>query len=654
MNSINFIYNALVAQLEILNKEYVDGNNTPSDAFFDSILSTARTLEKQYPELDHPQSITKQIRKEVIHNPIRHLKPMLSLDNAFTINDIQSFHDRNKQLNGTVKYLLEDKLDGVALAIIYRDKMILDGSTRGDGIVGESIGGNILYIKNVPHTIDFLVRDVPDLFEVRGEVVMTTVDFQKLKELGYDYANKRNAVAGIIRSRHIDKSLLTYLTFVAYDAYPAICNTQDDLLYKLSSMGFRSSQIICVTSNIDKLQMAYQGALDDRHELDYDIDGIVIKVRCFEDRDAVGSTSMYPLWAIAYKFPAMEGLAIIEEVSCEVGRSGIITPVAYFKYPVALGGVSVTRATLHNYNEVARLGLGILDTVVVKRAGDVIPKITECHIRCVPHNPILPPTHCPSCNELTQSRDGFIYCGNVLCDDKQLAYLLNFVSTDALDIMGLGGDVLLRLLKAGIVIGLADIMSLTKELLKSVGVGDKTASNILESIAKSKTTTLSRFIVGLGIPLVGPYTAKLLSRYYTDSDLFLSALPRNLPLTIKGIGQSTVDSLIKFYNDVNRHADAVELAKQLRILPDDKLENGFAGKRIVITGSFEHYARSTLSLLLTQKGFAVYGSVNQYTNYLLVGKDPSGSKLKQFKKCHDCKIITSTDLIKMGVIDDGR
>jgi DNA ligase (NAD+) len=649
-NQNKSIFDSLCKKIEELNQRYNIGEAAASDELFNSLLYNAQQMQVIYPELYNPDNPINHVRKDIVNKPVKHLSKMMSLQNAFTEDDLDNFFRQcvSKVPETALEYAVEDKLDGLALAVVYLDGLCIGGSTRGDGVYGEDIGVNINYIRDIPTHIT--MGGLMNLFEVRGEVVILKEDYLKLKEMGHEYANTRNAVVGLIRSKNIDKELLRFLSFRAYDVYPCISKTQQGMALFLEVLGFKTPYISEWFSHNDISMLKYTciNAVNRRESLPYDIDGLVIKVQDVDVRGLLGHTEHHPLWATAYKFPAMEGYAIVEDVMHSLGRTGVITPVALFKTPVPIGGVNVSRCTLHNYDEIARLDIGIGDVVQVIRAGDVIPKIQSVYTRLDNRPSILPPSHCPSCNSTPVRKGVFLTCANPNCNDIRLADYLNFVSPDGLDITGLGTETLSKLITHGVIKNYADILNLTVENIVSTGIGVNIANNILRSISDAKNVRFSKFIVAIGIPNVGPYSAKQLALHFKTWENFTDAFG---PLIkIKGIGPETLKSIADFKADTIAITSANDAALLLNILPEDNTPEQINGRRIVITGSFDNYTRAELTRLLTIKGFTVYSSVSSFTHYLAVGNKPSADKIAKAQQ-FNVPILDVTGLESLGVFN---
>lgn len=639
MISIQQIFNGLVEQIDILNNHYENGTPLVSDDVFNSLLYNALEMQKEHPELYVPSNVINNIRKTVINTPVKHLSKMLSLDNVFTERELELFLLKCNAFTGQYNsYIVEDKMDGVAIALLYVHGKILNGSLRGDGVVGDDIGINLNYIRDIPAIINDAT--LPDFFEIRGEVIMSKESFDILNQKGSQYANTRNAVSGLLRSKLIDKSLINLLQFKAYGC--AGFSKPDSLQY-LSTLGFKISEKIFISDNVNEVVEYCIKENETRHTRSYDIDGLVIKIRDEQLRENLSATNKYPKWAVAYKFPAQEALGIIGDIRHSVGRTGVITPVAYFTNPIPLGGVMVSNANLHNYDQIQKLNVAIGDTVRVIRAGDVIPEIVEVFIRPTNRVPVYSPLMCPVCKQGVSVFKTFTLCHNTECDARILRQLAHFVSIDGLDIKGLGSETLKLLVESGVVNTRSDILSLTFDKIKGCGIGDKTADNIIASIDKAKYTTLAKFIISLGIPNVGAYCAQLFSDHYKTWEVFRQHCLSKIKL--KDIGPVTLEALSRYFEDPVLSSDADKMASILTFKPVLNDDTKSDRKVLVVTGEFHNMVRYEVTKLLNENNFIVNPNVTKKTSYLIVGNNPSGGKLQSAKEY-------SIPIIQMGDVFD--
>ncbi|HOE21650.1 MAG TPA: NAD-dependent DNA ligase LigA, partial [Spirochaetota bacterium] len=483
------------------------------DATYDELMNELLTIEKSYPEIIRDDSPTKKVGAviQTSFEQVRHDPPMLSLANAMDEGDINDFYERCCKLLGTstIEYCAELKYDGLAVELVYRNGIYVQGSTRGDGEVGEDVTENIATIKRVPTK---LPGNAPDFLSVRGEVIMHHGEFERLNEMRkqngeQEFANPRNAAAGSLRQLDPNITAQRELDIVLYGIGKmeptSMINTQSQLYDYFKKVGLPAPHYYKV-GLLQDVKQFYKYWMENRYTLDFDIDGVVIKVNDITVRNTMGSTSKAPRWAIAWKFPAREAITVLKSVDYQVGRTGLITPVANLE-PINIGGVLVKRATLHNFQEVKRLDIKIGDTVKVIRAGDVIPKVVEVikdkrqDVRA-----IAVPETCPACNSKLQHEDIYIRCVNASCPAKEYETLCFFVSKDGMDIEYVGPELLKRLYDQKKIKTIADIYALTREdLLRVERMGEKIANKIIDSINKRREVTLSHFLRALGIRNVG-------------------------------------------------------------------------------------------------------------------------------------------------------
>lgn len=634
-----------------------------TDSEYDQLYQQLVQLEKQNPELKRPDSPTNLVGFKVDGTPfapVQHHKPLMSLGNVFNQTELSDFLNT---LPKETTVALEFKLDGLAVALTYRNRQLVRAATRGDGIVGEDITANILMIRSVPKILDsqFPIEE----FEVHGEVTMSLTVLESLngvlKSLGKKpFANARNAAAGSLRQKDPTKVKERKLNFNPYGSDERLVRLTDvrtyDCLMEILANNFNTTAThteVFDVSDIDAINQWYLNAHDLRSKLDFDIDGVVVKVNEYNVRGALGERNREPRWAMAYKFPAGTAITQVEGVDWQIGRTGVLTPVARLK-PVSLMGVTVTNCTLHNADEVERLDLCIGDTVTVSRQGDVIPKVINVFTELRPRLQmrVIPPKYCPSCGRAVYRPDGevFIRCRNDKCPDAMKAKISYLVSRECLDIEGLGDQITAGLVDATFfkqsIFDIFDIENTRKTLLE-IGIGDKVTDKIINEISSKRCLRLDRLITSLGIPTVAGVTAKLIANKYRTPENFLEALKlgRLTPSTlsviseIDGIGPITTREWITGLTEtgyditdsdrvplINHLIEAIE-SKRISIEPMPEVQTKLQGNTYVITGSFD-ISRDIIKEKLIHLGAKVSGTVSANTTAVIAGRE-AGSKLKK-------------------------
>lgn len=646
---------------------YVLDKPLKSDFEYDQLLSKISNLEKKHPEWVSPESPSFRISGYATEafKKITHRLPMLSLANSYSIDEIFEFENRiQKNLNITtpVEYFVEPKYDGLAMELIYEHGILTKAATRGDGYIGEDVTHNIKTISSVPLKIEEL--NSISIFEVRGEVVMYKNDFLKLNEKQEEegqliFANPRNAAAGTIRQLDPDVAAKRKLNFFAYGL--GVCEgvsyqTQSEIHNKLSRLNFLVAPqgLYSVCKSIDDVIQFYKNIQVNRANLPFEIDGLVVKVNSLEKQSQLGTIARSPRWAIAAKFSPEQAETIIENIIVQVGRTGALTPVALMK-PVKVGGVTITQATLHNQDEIDRKDIRIGDHVWIQRAGDVIPEVVSVITQKRPMNsvPYTIPNICPSCHTSSYKPAGEAVsrCTNKNCPSVLKESFKHFVSRRALNIEKIGDKLIETLVDRKIINKFSDIYKLNKDSLLSLErMGEKSISNIIESIERSRVTSLSRFIFALGIRHVGEQTAKILGSHYPDINSILKASKDEL-LNIPDIGPRVADSIVQTFKDPTFTEDVLELVNKHLVLKPISVSNlnttlnignQLQGKSFVITGTLP-IPREKAKYLIENHGGKILNSVSSKLNYLIIGDDP-GSKLQ---KAHELGIpIVSWDEIQ--------
>ncbi|WP_126445587.1 NAD-dependent DNA ligase LigA [Sulfuricystis multivorans] len=636
----------LRAEIERHNYAYyvLDAPTIP-DAEYDKLFRALQQLETEYPELVTPDSPTQRVGGQPLSafREVRHRVPMLSLNNAFSAEEVEAFDRRCREGLGKVviSYACEPKFDGLAITLRYEDGLFVQGATRGDGFTGEDVTQNLRTVRNIP--LRLAGADVPPLIEVRGEVLMLKRDFEKLNERQRaagekEFANPRNAAAGSLRQLDPKITAQRPLRFYAYGVADAGAvrptpTLHSEMMARLSSWGIPVARERAVVQGARGLLGYFERIGRQRRSLPYDIDGVVYKVDDLADQERLGFVARAPRFAIAHKFPAEEALTTVLAIDVQVGRTGALTPVARLA-PVFVGGVTVTNATLHNEDEVHRKDVRVGDTVIVRRAGDVIPEVVAIvPERRPPHtHPFVMPTHCPVCGSRVEKPEGeaIARCtGGLFCPAQRKQTLLHFASRRAMDIEGLGEKLVDQLVDQGIVATVADLYRLDLPTLANLErMGEKSAQNLLAAIDKSRQTTLARFIYALGIRNVGEATAKDLARHFGRLEALMRADVAALQ-QVPEVGPVVAESIAHFFSEPhNRKVIEALIAAGVR-WPEETSRRAapapLAGKTFVLTGTLPTLTRDQAKALIEEKGGKIAGSVSKKTDYVVVGTDP-GSK----------------------------
>ena len=629
---------------------YVLDNPIISDGEYDKLLKELELIENKYPQYITPESPTQRIGAKPINSfgTITHRITMMSLANAMSEDELRAFDDRIKKRLNTLKeveYVIEPKLDGLAVELIYENGKFVNGSTRGDGNTGEDITSNLKTINSIPLILRDDIIPLPDLVEVRGEVFIRKNDFQilnakRIQENNQPFANARNAAAGSLRQLDPKITATRSLSIYCYQAgvIDGInLNNHSEFLEQLKGWGLPVNPEIKIAQGIEKAIQYHKKLENIRNEFPYEIDGSVIKVNSLTFRNELGERSRSPRWAIAGKFKAQQVTTIIKDIFPSVGRTGAVTPVARLE-PAEVGGVTVTNATLHNQDEIDRKDIRIGDTVIIERSGDVIPKVIKViqEKRTKNAKSYHLPNHCPECNyQLIRPKNEVVFrCTNFSCPAKIKGNIKHFVSKDALDMDGLGEKLIDQLVNEKIIKNVDDLFQINKNQLTNLErMGDKSADNIIESINNSKVTSFSRFIYALGIRHVGEHTSKLLEDAFNGNfDLLLDASFEDLE-SIDEVGPIVAQSIIEFWNiDLNKKIANNCFEFGLKLKKTNKLVNQMlSGKIFVFTGSLEKLNRKGAKEMVLDKGGRVSNTVSKNTNFL-VAAPGAGSKLEKAKQ----------------------
>ncbi|GAB4113752.1 MAG: NAD-dependent DNA ligase LigA [Candidatus Caldatribacteriota bacterium] len=619
-----------------------------SDVEYDRLLSELINLENRFPEYLTPDSPTQRVGMEPVSEftTIKHLTPMLSLSNAFSDEELLAFDQRVKKMSGVeeIEYIVELKIDGLAVALVYEGGILIRGATRGDGVTGEEITNNLKTIKTIP--LRLRSENLPDLLEVYGEVYMRKSDFRKLNEERENqgeslFANPRNAAAGSVRQLDSHITAQRKLDIFIYRAnFPDMEKkfiTHQEVLNYLLKIGFKINPHTRICKNIKEVIEHCHQWIEKKEDLDYEVDGMVIKVNSLTLRRELGFTTRSPRWAIAYKFPAQQATSIVRDIIVQVGRTGALTPVAILE-PIQISGSIVKRATLHNEDEIRRKDIRIGDTVIVQKAGEVIPEIVKVikEKRTGQEKVFRFPEYCPVCGGkvFRPKGEAITRCINLSCSAQLKESIRHFASRDAMDIEGLGPAVIEQMVDKGLVKNISDLYFLKKEEIQNLErMAEKSALNLLQSIEESKKRTLSRLIYGLGIRFVGVHLSEVLSKHFSSLDHFRKITKDDL-LKIKEIGPKSAESILLFFQEkdnwwiINRLREAgVNLGgdEKEKIKEEDL---PLKGKQFVLTGTLQDFDRNEAKEIITRLGGRVTGSVSKKTDYVVVGEDP-GSKYQK-------------------------
>jgi len=625
---------------------YVKDRPEISDSQYDRLFRELVELEQAHPELVTPDSPSQRVGAPPLQELIKvpHEQPMLSLDSIVDESEVLAFDQRMKrELEAlSIEYSAEPKFDGLSVELVYDQGVFTRGSTRGDGTTGEDVTINLRTIRSLPLQLQ-AQSILPDHLVVRGEVYMRLDDFQALNrrmtERGGDaFANPRNAASGSLRQLDSTITATRPLVLTCYEIMAVstpIPSTHWDELETLAQWGLPMPMHRRLCPSINDVVTFHRETESMRDQMPYEIDGVVVKVNRRDWQGRLGMKSRSPRWAIAYKFAPRKEFTVVQDIVVSVGRTGTLTPVALLK-PVEVGGVTISRATLHNADEVARKDIRLGDTVKVERAGDVIPAIAER----VPvpgeqrSNPFCMPDHCPVCGSRVAREGAYFYCtGQLVCSAQLKGAIEHFASKHALNIEGLGKKTVAQLVDQGLVRSLDDLYRLTKDdLVKLDGFADRSATLLLASIVGSKTVPLDRFLMGLGIRQVGQHIAKVLAREFGSLNEILSADQECLQ-QIREIGPEISDSLVAYCAEPRNRKVITQLQESgVQVAPGmargDRMKSPLAGKTFVFTGGLDHFTRTDAQQAVEAAGARLASSVSKKTSYVVVGRDP-GSKLEQ-------------------------
>lgn len=623
--------------------------DTPSinDNEYDGLYRQLVELETQFPELVAPDSPTQRVSGSAsdVFKSVTHRQAMLSLNNVFAIDELTAFDKRIRDGLGveSVEYAVEPKFDGLAITLTYENGMFVQGATRGDGYTGENVTHNLRTIRAIPAKL--AIANPPALLEVRGEVLMFKEDFARLNKTQEKagaklFANPRNAAAGSLRQLDPEITATRPLSFFAYglgeaQGVPDLKSHTEAMDY-LEQLRFPVCDLRATVSGSQAVQAYYDDIGEKRANLAFDIDGVVYKVNAFSQQNELGFVSRAPRWAIAHKFPAEEATTVVDDITVQVGRTGAITPVARLK-PVFVGGVTVTNATLHNEDEMLRKDIRIGDTVIVRRAGDVIPEVASVVLEKRPADARIfsMPTRCPECDSHIErpEDEAVARCtGGLYCPAQRKQAITHFASRRAMDIEGLGDKLVSQLVEADLLKAVSDMYSLTVEQLSDLErMAQKSAQNVVDAISKSKQTTLARFIYALGIRNVGEATAKDLANHFGSLDKLLHANVEDL-INVNDVGPIVAESILQFLAEPH-NTQTIQAMRTMGVVWEEhdgqQQANGvLQGKTLVLTGTLPTMSRDDAKALIEAAGGKVSGSVSKKTHYVVAGAE-AGSKLEK-------------------------
>ena len=632
----------LRATLEYHAKKYYDEDKPEiTDYEYDMMMNELKSLEKQFPELIDKESLTQKVGGHVKEGfkQVEHEVPLQSLQDVFSYDELRDFDDRvKKQLHdggANLKYVVETKIDGLSMAIEYKDGKFVRAATRGNGLIGEDVSANALTIKSIPKELKEPINII-----VRGEVFIGSKEFEKLNEerevLGQSlFANARNAAAGSLRqldSKITKTRPLDIFIFNVQKLENNPFNSHYEQLNYLDKLGFNVNPVRILCNNIDEAIDAITKIGEDRENLSFGIDGAVIKVDNLDYREELGTTFKTPRWAIAYKYPPEQKETLLKDIICQVGRTGAITPMAILE-PVKVAGSTISKTTLHNEDFIKEKDLKIGDRVIIQKAGDVIPEVVEAvkSKRTGEEKEFIMPKVCPVCGAPTIREDGeaVTRCTGIECSAKALRNIVHFASKEGMEIDGLGYSIIEQLLDKKLINNIADIYSLKLEDVASLKKnGKKFAQNLIDAIEKSKSNDLFKLITGLGIRHIGAKSAKNLARKVRTIDNLMNASIEELSVQ-NDVGEITAKSIYEFF----REEQSIDLINKLKLagvnmesLEEENTDNRFEGKTFVLTGALSKYSRDEASDIIEKLGGKTSGSVSKKTSYVLAGED-AGSKL---------------------------
>lgn len=645
----------LTKELNYHNDRYYNHDDPViSDYEYDAMLRDLENLEAEFPQLVSPTSPTQRVggNRGEKFSPVTHTVPMESLHDSFSADEIRDFDRKVREVVSDPVYVVEPKFDGLSVSCEYRNGVFSRGSTRGDGVVGEDVTENLMTIKSLPKRLE----NAPAFLEVRGEVYMSVETFERIVSEQENngekpFKNPRNAAAGSLRqkdARITARRNLDIFVFNIQAVEGETFTTHTQTLDYLTEMGFpTASYYTCET--VDEVLEEIERIDTHRGDLPCDIDGAVVKVNRLSDRALLGSTAKFPRWAEAYKYPPEEKETELLDIEINVGRTGALTPVGIFN-PVLLAGTTVSRATLHNEDFIAERDIHIGDTVLIRKAGEIIPEVLSVSKHAENGIPFAFPEFCPSCGSkiIREEGEAAVRCTNTDCPAQLLRHLIHFVSRDAMDIDGMGPAVLEQLLNQGIIKSFSDLYRLEPEPLSQLDrMGIKSAQNLIDAVEKSKSAEIYRLVYALGIRHIGEKAAKLLCEHFLSIDALFTASVEEIS-AIDGYGAIMAESVADYFSlDATRALidELRSLGVEMKPLQAKKKEGVFLGKTFVLTGTLPTMSRKEASLLIEQNGGKTSSSVSKKTDYVLAGEE-AGSKLTKAQSL-GITIISEADLLNM-------
>lgn len=638
---------------------YVDADPIMPDREYDELLTELAELESHHPELHDPNSPTQRVGGEPVKGfkTVRHTVPMQSIDNTYSIDDLKAWYERCMKglgsdgdlfgASGDVAFVCDPKIDGIAISLRYENGKLITAVTRGDGEKGDDVTAQVRAIRAIPLSLQ---GKPPDVLEIRGEIFMPNAEFERVnrerEERGEPvFANARNSTAGTLKSLDVSVVAERKLSFVAHGRGVVTglkkVDSFSEFLKAIKAMGVPVSPLAKVCESLDAIVKTVEKFRDKRNDLPYGVDGMVIRVDNFAQQDELGSTSKAPRWCIAYKYPAEQGETKLERVDWQVGKNGTLTPRATMQ-PIFLAGTTVSHATLHNIEEITRKDIRVGDTVVIEKAGEIIPQVVRVveDKRTGKEKKIKPPEKCPACDGVVEREGPKLFCVNPECPAQFREKLKWFVGRGQMDIDGMGEKLVDQLADAGLVHHFADIFTLKREqLLELERMGEKSADNLLAAIEEAKKRGLARVLAGLGIRHIGTSAAKTLAKHFKDADALMHATVEELK-ELPDFGEITAPTLHAHLHSKQGRDAFVRLDKvgvdltsaTYRAKPQAEAgDSVFAGKTIVLTGSLEHFTRPELTEKLESLGATVSGSVSKNTDIVIAGES-AGSKLDKANK----------------------
>jgi DNA ligase (NAD+) len=641
---------------------YVLNQPKISDRQYDALFAELKTLEQANPQLITGDSPTQRVAGVPLEGfaTVRHAVPMLSIDNTYSAEELKAFDERVRKGLGSsdYDYVVELKIDGLAISLRYERGKLVTAATRGDGEAGDDVTANVRTIKAVPLVL-LGSRKIPDVLEVRGEVYMPTKAFVELNKVRTEagepvFANPRNAAAGSLKLLDAKITAQRNLSFFAYatgELSEPLAEDHYRILQRFKELGLPVNPNIEKAKDINEVIDICAGWDEKRSKLDYQIDGMVIKINRFEQREALGATGRAPRWCISYKFAAEQAQTVVESIDVQVGKSGILTPVANLT-PVLLAGTTVKRASLHNFDELNRLDVRCGDTVVIEKAGEIIPQVVEVKKEQRPAGVVSfkPPKKCPNCGSaVAKDEDGvYIRCLNPDCFGQLKERIRYFAGRDQMDIENLGPALIEQLVEAGLVENFADLYELKmSDLIELERMAEKSASNVIKGIEESKARPLWRFIAALGIRHIGGQSAQILADYFGSLDALMAADVEKLQ-TIDQIGPKVAESIYEYFRNERNIAVIKELlAASVKLEPPQKVKakGKLVGRTIVVTGELENFTRQQAEQAIRDAGGKASSSVSKKTDFVLAGRD-AGSKLDKALKL-GVKVISEQEFLKI-------